>query len=98
MAELDAVIHAHARLRTMTVLATLGEGDTLSFPRLQQLLEMTSGNLATHLRKLEAADYVAVDKVLEGRAPVTYVGLTASGREAFARYKRQLRELLEASG
>lgn len=98
MSELDPVIHAQARLRTMTVLNTLGMGDTIAFPRLQELLQMTSGNLATHLRKLEGSGYVSVEKVLEGRSPVTYIGLSQEGRSAFATYKRQLRKLLESTG
>lgn len=98
MVELDPVIHAQARLRTVTILNTLGPGDTLAFPRLQELLEMTSGNLATHLRKLEDSGYVQVRKVLEGRTPVTYVGLTETGRSAFRNYKQVLRQLLETTG
>ena len=43
----------------MTVaLAALPAGDQITFPRLQQLLEMNAGNLSTHLRKLEDAGYV----------------------------------------
>jgi len=95
MLELDPVIHAPARLRAVTILDTLPPGDALSFPRLQQLLEATSGNLATHLRKLEASGYVTVERVLEGRSPVTYIGLSDAGRVAFADYKRNLRKLLE---
>lgn len=96
MQELDPVIHTQARLRTVTVLDTLGAGDSISFPKLQGLLSMTSGNLATHLRKLEEAGYVAVDKVLEGRNPVTYIALTRAGRTAFEDYKEQLRSLLNS--
>lgn len=96
MQELDPVIHAQARLRTVTVLDTLGAGDSISFPKLQGLLSMTSGNLATHLRKLEDGDYVKVDKILEGRSPVTYIALTRAGRTAFEEYKEQLRALLDA--
>jgi len=95
MRELDPVIHAQARLRTVTVLDTLRVGDRISFPKLQGLLAMTSGNLATHLRKLEDSQYVAVEKILEGRNPVTYVCLTAVGRAAFENYKSALRELLD---
>ena len=50
---LDPVIHGPARLRIMVTLATLPEGDDLSFSRLQDLLSLTPGNLITHLRKLE---------------------------------------------
>lgn len=97
MTELDPVIHAQARLRIITILNTLGPGDSLAFPRLQDLLKMTSGNLATHLRKLEDVGYARVEKVLEGRALVTYVGITDQGRSAFRNYKQGLLQLLAAN-
>ena len=50
--ELDPVIHAPARLRIAVTLATLDDGDNLSFTRLQELIGLTPGNLITHLRKL----------------------------------------------
>lgn len=95
MDELDPVIHVQARLRIVTILDTFGPGDSLSFPRLQKLLDVTSGNLATHLRKLEDSGYIRVRKVLEGRSPVTYIGLTEDGRTAFRVYKKNLRALLD---
>ena len=95
MQELDPLIHAQARLRTVMVLDTLRSGVSISFPKLQGLLSMTSGNLATHLRTLEDADYMKVDKVLEGRSPVTCIALTRAGRTAFEKYKEQLRALLD---
>lgn len=97
MDELDPIIHVQARLRIITFLDTLGPGDSLSFPRLQSMLGVTSGNLATHLRKLEDSDYVNVQKVLEGRTPVTYIKLTEDGRLAFRIYKKKLRALLDES-
>lgn len=92
--DLDPVIHAAARLKVMASLAALGEGDRLSFPRLQKLQGLTAGNLSTHLRKLEDAGYVAVDKTHEGRTPATYVSLTPDGRRALERYTAALRSLL----
>ena len=50
---LDPLIHTQARLRIMTTLTALADGDRLGFPRLQALLDATAGNLSTHLRKLE---------------------------------------------
>lgn len=97
MSELDPVIHVQARLRIITVLNTLDPGNSFSFPKLQALLGITSGNLATHLRKLEESEYIEVQKVLEGRNPVTYVTLTDDGRHAFRVYRRQLRALLAES-
>lgn len=90
MSELDPIIHAPARLRIMVALVELPAGDTLSFPRLQQLLDLTAGNLITHLRRLDEAGYVTITK--SGR--VTTAELTDSGRAAFAEYRRTLRTLL----
>jgi DNA-binding MarR family transcriptional regulator len=94
MDELDPVIHAQARLRVVSALATLDAGESLAFPRLQELLDMTAGNLSTHLRKLEDADYVEVSKTHQGRTPVTYLALSTRGRRAFEDYTENLRSLL----
>ena len=91
---LDPVIHAQARLRVVATLAALGPDDRVTFPRLQQLLDMTAGNLSTHLRKLEEAGYVEVTKTHERRPSVTYTALTPVGRRAFEEYRETLRTLL----
>lgn len=95
MSELDPVIHAQARLRIVAALATLRGGESISFPRLQELLDMTAGNLSTHLRKLEDAEYVEVEKAHEGRVPVTYLSLSKKGARAFEDYTEALRALLD---
>lgn len=97
MTELDPVIHAQARLRVVATLAGLLPGDRIAFPRLQKVLAMTAGNLSTHLRKLEDADYVTVDKAFEGRSPVTWIALTSKGRTAFETYTASLEALLKGA-
>lgn len=92
--ELDPVIHAQARLRITAALATLDPGESITFPRLQELLDMTAGNLSTHLRRLEEAEYVIVAKTHQGRTPVTYLELTKRGRRAFEDYTDSLRTVL----
>jgi DNA-binding MarR family transcriptional regulator len=92
--ELDPVIHAPARLRIMVTLATLPEGDNLSFTRLQDLIGLTPGNLITHLRKLEDAEYVTTVKSGRGVTARTAVSLTSAGRAALDRYSAVVRELL----
>ena len=92
--ELDPVIHAPARLRLMVTLATLPEGDDLSFTRLQDIIGLTPGNLITHLRKLEAAGYARMVKTAGGTA----VSLTPDGRGTLRRYTATLRSLLGAIG
>mgnify|MGYP002620951869 FL=1 len=92
--ELDPVIHAQARLRVMVALSVLREGDRLAFPRLQEMLGMTAGNLSIHLRKLEEAGYVEVVKTHQGRTPTTLLGLTRRGRLAFEEYTAAVKALL----
>ena len=92
--ELDPVIHSQARLRVMATLTALHDGDRLTFPRLQQLLDMTAGNLSTHLARLEDAGYVEVVKGHQGRVPSTQVGATRAGRRAFEDYTAALQALL----
>ncbi len=93
--ELDPVIHAQARLRVVSALSMLREGDSVAFPRLQEILRMTAGNLSVHLRKLEDARYVEVTKTHRGRTPATLVQLTPRGRLAFEDYTAALRALLD---
>ena len=91
---LDPLIHAPARLRILVTLAALNDGDVLSFTRLQRMLDLTPGNLITHLRKLEDADYISSDKTGNGVASVTSVSLTRRGRAALDSYTTALRDLL----
>jgi DNA-binding MarR family transcriptional regulator len=94
-ADLDPVIHAPVRLRITVTLSTLREGDYLSFSRLQRLLDLTPGNLITHLRKLEDAGYVASVKPSADGQSRTAVYLTHAGRAALERYTAALRKLLD---
>ncbi len=91
---LDPVIHTPARLRLMVTLATLPEGDDLSFTRLQDITGLTPGNLITHLRKLASAGYARMVRTAEG----TSISLTRDGRAALKGYTRTLRGLLDAAG
>jgi DNA-binding transcriptional ArsR family regulator len=91
---LDPVIHAPARLRIVATLAALSDGDTLSFTRLQDMLDLTPGNLITHLRRLEDAGYLISETTGNGRASRTSIALTGQGRAALDIYTETLRGLL----
>jgi DNA-binding MarR family transcriptional regulator len=91
---LDPVIHAPARLRIVATLAALPAGARLSFTRLQDMLELTPGNLITHLRKLEDAGYLESETTGNGRASHTSIALTREGRAALEAYTAALRALL----
>jgi DNA-binding MarR family transcriptional regulator len=92
---LDPLIHAPARLRMVVTLAALREGDSLSFPRLQQMLDLTPGNLITHLRKLEDAGYLVTEKRDAGPSAGTSIALTQAGRQALDDYAATLRGILD---
>lgn len=91
---LDLLIHVPARLQIMATLAALPDGDALSFTRLQDMIGLTPGNLITHLRKLEDADYLTSEKIGTGPASRTSVALTRRGRVALDTYTTTLRGLL----
>lgn len=88
--ELDPAIHPQTRLQIMTTLCALQPKDRLAFPRLQEILGLTPGNLSTHLTKLEEAGYVTIEKAFQGRTPVTWVSVTRDGRNAFEQYLEAL--------
>ena len=94
---LDPVIHAPARLRVMVTLASLPDGDDVSFTRLQDLIGLTPGNLITHLRKLEDAGYVTAERNGSGTTARTSVTLTHGGRAALERYTATVRRLLDSA-
>ena len=91
---LDPLIHVPARLQIVATLAALPDGDALSFTRLQDMIGLTPGNLITHLRKLEDADYLTSEKTGNGTASRTSIALTGQGRGALDACTAALRELL----
>lgn len=92
---LDPVIHQETHLRLMALLASLGEGAQVEFTWLKEALDLTEGNLSSHLAKLEEAGYVQVEKGYQGRRPKTWVRLTPQGRAAYQAHRQALLELLK---
>jgi DNA-binding MarR family transcriptional regulator len=92
---LDPLIHAPARLRIVVTLAALREGDSVSFPRLQRMLDLTPGNLISHLRKLDDAGYLVTEKSDAGPSAGTSIALTRAGRQALDDYTVTLRGILD---
>ena len=92
--DLDSVIHQPTRLQIMSSLVSLDGQPQIDFTELQKLLELTSGNLSTHLVKLENAGYVEVTKEFVKRRPKTWVAITDAGMEAFRRHVTALEKVL----
>jgi len=80
---IDDVIHGRIRLGIMAYLAEMEVAD---FAELKAALGATQGNLSIHLKKLEQAGYISIDKSFLDRKPLTRARLTKAGRNALARY------------
>ncbi len=96
MAELNETIHQPVRLRIMAALAALEAGSEVDFTYLRGLLDVTDGNLGAHLRKLEEAGYITVNKTFVDRKPHTYVSATPAGRAAFQEHVAALEAILKS--
>jgi DNA-binding MarR family transcriptional regulator len=92
---IDEVIHGRVRLG---VIAYLMADDAAEFTALKNKLELTEGTLSVHLRKLEAAGYVTIEKTYKGRRPLTRVHLTDTGRKAFRDYISAMEKLVGLGG
>jgi DNA-binding MarR family transcriptional regulator len=95
MAELNETIHQPVRLRIMAALVSLDAGNEVDFTYLRALLDVTGGNLGAHLRKLEDAGYIAVNKTFIDRKPRTYIAATAEGRKVFQEHVTALESILK---
>ena len=95
MAVLNEIIHQSVRLRIMAALVTLEAGNELEFTYLRNLIEVTDGNLGAHLRKLEDAGYIAVNKTFIERKPCTFVSATDIGRKVFQEHVTALESILK---
>jgi DNA-binding MarR family transcriptional regulator len=96
MIELNETIHQPVRLRIMAALVTLDAGSEVDFTYLRDLLDVTDGNLGAHLRKLEEAGYIAVNKTFVERKPRTYVSATTDGRKVFQEHVAALESILKS--
>lgn len=92
---LDDTVHQRVRLG---ILAVLAEADRADFGFLKETLDLTDGNLSRHLRVLEDAGYVTIEKGYEDRRPRTWVNATRRGRRALAEHLNALQQLIDQVG
>jgi DNA-binding HxlR family transcriptional regulator len=89
--QLDKVLEHKVRLQIVSVLAANDSGD---FNSLKDLLDVTDGNLATHIKALEREKYVSVTKAFVDRKPNTRYRITEKGRHAFKRHLEAMAEVV----
>ena len=76
------------------VMAVLMANESVSFNDLKETLDLTDGNLASHVAALEKAEYVNVTKQFIGKKPNTTYRATAAGKAAFQQHLAVLERLL----
>ena len=89
---IDKIIHEPARLLLMAHLFVVESADFLF---LQRQTGLTWGNISSHLRKLENAGYVEVEKEFIDKKPHTTLKLTDEGRNAFKEYRKNMKQVFE---
>ena len=89
---LHKAFESRIRLGIMSVLAV---NDTLDFNSLKEFLNVTDGNLASHLKALEKEAFIDVKKSFVGRKPNTKYFMTKAGKKAFDDHLKALEKLIK---
>ena len=87
----DRLVHEPARLKIMANLYVVESAD---FTYLMKQTGLTWGNLSSHMKKLEEAGYIEVEKQFVNKRPNTLLRLTQQGREAFRGYRDSMKNVL----
>ncbi len=88
----DPLLHQEVRSKLISLLIA---NDELPFMALKEMLEVTDGNLSSHLNKLEKGAYIMIEKSFEGKRPKTVVHITKEGKKAFKAYIETLKKFIE---
>ena len=89
---LDKAFDNKIRLGIMSVLMV---NSRATFNQLKEELEITDGNLASHLKALEKVEFISVTKAFYDRKPNTSYEITDAGKIAFDRHLQALEEILK---
>jgi DNA-binding MarR family transcriptional regulator len=91
----NKIIHERSRLIILTKLAS-SSGKIMSFSDLKDALNFTAGNLSVHLKQLEEAGYIAIDKKFENNKPLTTVIVTDFGIKSLEEYLNDMEKLIKS--
>lgn len=84
-----------SRIR-LGIMSALAVNESLDFTSLKEYLEVTDGNLASHLKKLEQEKFIEIEKSFIDRKPNTKYNMTTEGRKAFEEHLSILEKLIKA--
>ncbi|AOM77904.1 winged helix-turn-helix domain-containing protein [Pedobacter steynii] len=88
----DKAFENRIRLQIMSILVA---NENYDFNSLKELLEVTDGNLASHLKALEKEEYIIIYKSFLGRKPNTSYAASEKGRTAFLKHLQALENLIK---
>lgn len=88
---INKVFDHRIRLGIMSILMVNDEAD---FNRLKELLEVTDGNLASHIKALEKEAYILIEKQFIGKKPNTRYSSTPLGKKEFKKHIEALEKLI----
>lgn len=91
--DLNKAFESRVRLGIMSALAV---NETLDFNGLKEYLDVTDGNLASHLKALEKESFIGVQKSFIKRKPNTKYEMTQKGRKAFEAHLSALENLIKS--
>jgi DNA-binding MarR family transcriptional regulator len=92
---IDGIQKAFESRIRLGIMSALVVNDTLDFNALKELLDLTDGNLASHLTALEKLEYLKVHKQFLGKKPNTTYSATADGKKAFQEHLDALEKLIK---
>ena len=92
LTQLNPVFDHRNRLGIMSILAV---NDWVEYNTLKELLDLTDGNLASHIKPLETHEYIIVRKQFIGKKPQTTYAVTEAGKAAFKAHLDALETLLK---
>lgn len=91
LVNINKLFESKVRLGIMSMLLV---NDSVDFNSLKQHLDLTDGNLASHLTALEKSKYIKINKQFIGKKPNTTYSATAGGRKAFNEHLDALEQLI----
>tara|TARA_Y100000817_G_scaffold223821_1_gene176876 strand:+ start:125 stop:415 length:291 start_codon:yes stop_codon:yes gene_type:complete len=92
---LKDLIKAFENKTRLGIMSALMVNDYMDFKNLKDLLDVTDGNLASHLKALEKVDYISVTKEFIERKPNTKYQATKEGQIAFKKHIQAIEQLLK---
>jgi predicted transcriptional regulator len=92
--QINKAFESRVRLGIMSILMV---NDSVDFNTMKEMLQVTDGNLASHITALEKATFIIINKQFIGKKPQTTYKATIEGRNAFIEHLNALEELIKSN-